>query len=175
MITKDIDVFLSCSFSATDVAVNELVTGVCNGLHLACVNVGAGFSSIPPEKAREYISSAEGLIAIVTVRDRLENGEFIMPAAVREEISIAYGLCKRILILGENGVRFDGFMNNYCTRLPFMREDLTRPAFIEKLVNTIFTFRQEIAGSKTAAPNYATEYFSESTRTMVTLDYDGTG
>jgi hypothetical protein len=173
MITKDIDVFLSCSFSAGDAALNELVKGVCKGLHVTCVNVGAGYSSVPPEKAREYISSAEGLVAVATVRDRLDNGEFIMPAAVREEIAIAYGLGKPILIVGESGVRFDGFMNNYCTRLPFVREDMTRPAFIEKLVHTLFTFRQEIVGAKTAAPSYASEYFSESTGYMVSLECDG--
>jgi len=173
LMSKDIAVFFSCSFAPADAAVNELIEGVCKGLHLSCVNVGAGFSSVPPEKAREFISSAAGLIAVATVRDRLDNGEFIMPAAVREEISMAYGLGKRILIVGENGVRFDGFMNTYCTRLPFTRADLARPAFIEKLVDTIFTFRHEVAGSTTAVPNYATEYYSESTRNMVSLEYDG--
>src|SRR5947208_17071427 len=105
MISSDINVFFSCSFSDTDAPVNELVQGVCKGLGLACVNVGGGFTALPPEKAKEFISSAAGLIAVATPRDRLENGGFIMPAAVREEISIAYGLGKRILILGETGVQ----------------------------------------------------------------------
>jgi hypothetical protein len=166
---------LSCSFAPGDAALNELVLGVCKGLDLACVNVGAGYSSIPPEKAREYITSAKGLIAVATVRDRLDNGEFIMPAAVREEIAIAYGIGTPILILGETGVRFDGFMDNYCTRLPFMREELTRPAFIEKLVHTLFTFRTEIVRVNNATPSYASEYFSESTRYMMSLDWDGEG
>ncbi len=174
MLKKDMDVFLSCSFAPGDAALNELVEGVCNGLRIACINVAAGYSSVPPEKAREFISSAKGVIAVATVRDRLDNGKSIMPAAVRDEIGIAHGLGKPIVIIGETDVEFDGFMNTYCTRLPFVRADLTRPAFIQKLVDTIFAFRQEI-GAKTAAPNYASEYFSESTRYMVSLERDGEG
>lgn len=124
MSNRNIEVFFSCSFSTADAVVNELVERVCKGLNLICTNVGAGFSAIPPEKARERIASAEGLIAVVTTRDRLDSGEYIMPAAVREEISIAYGLSKPILIVGEAGVRFDGFMNKSRRLNPLTKEQL---------------------------------------------------
>jgi len=52
MISTEIAVFWSCSFSPADAAVNERIEGVCKGAHLSCVNVGADFSSVPPEKAR---------------------------------------------------------------------------------------------------------------------------
>lgn len=173
MIVSDIDIFLSCSFASDDAAVNELVRSICAGIGMACVNVGAGFTAVPPEKAKEYISNAAGLIAVATKRDRLDSGEYIMPSAVREEISIAYGLGKPILVIGEEGVRFDGFMNNYGTRLPFSRDNLMSPSFIENLVLSIFTFRQEVVAIRADLYQYAGEYFSESTRRLVSLDYDG--
>lgn len=173
MISNNISVFLSCSFAPDDAIGNELVRGICAGVGMSCVNVSAGFSALPPEKAREYIAHAAGVIAIATKRDRLESGEFIMPSAVREEIAIAYGLGKPILIIGEDGVRFDGFMVNYGTRLPFKRDELTHPSFIEKLVFSIYTFRQAVASSHATIYQYATEYISENTRHLVALDFDG--
>ena len=171
MIASDTEIFLSCSFAADDAAINELVRGVCGGVGLGCVNVSAGFSAVPPEKAKEFIAQVAGVIAVVTKRDRLEGGDFIMPAAVREEISIAFGLGKPILIIGEEGVRFDGFLNNYGTRLPFSRDGLMNPAFIEKLVFSIYTFRHGVASTESSLYQYATEYISESTRNLISLDY----
>lgn len=173
MIGDDIDIFLSCSFASDDIAIIELIRSVCVGMGLQCINVDAGSSSVPPEKAKEYISRASGLVAVATRRDLLNSGEFIMPSAVREEISIAYGLGKRILIIGEEGVRFDGFMSNYGTRLPFSREVLTQPTFIQKLVFSVYTFRREVAATDNT-PHVAGEYFSENTRRLVSLNYDGT-
>lgn len=170
MIATDTEIFLSCSFAAEDAVINELVRGVCGGVGLGCVNVSAGFTDVPPEKAREFIAQSAGVIAVVTKRDRLEGGDFIMPAAVREEISIAFGLGKPILVIGEQGVRFDGFMNNYGTRLPFSRDELMHPAFIEKLVFSIYTFRHGVASTESSLYQYATEYISESTRNLISLD-----
>lgn len=173
MIGYDLDIFLSCSFASDDATINDLVKGVCAGVGLACVNVSTGFSALPPEKAKEFIGQANGVIAIVTKRDRLEGGEFIMPSAVSDEISIAFGLGKPILIIGENGVRFDGFMNNYATRLPFSRDQLSEPAFVEKLVSSIYRFRLGLTSTEPSIYQYATEYVSESTRNLISLEYDG--
>ena len=171
MFGQDVCVFLSCSFAADDSEVNELVRGVCTGVGLACVNVNAGFSASPSEKAREYISSADGLIAVVTKRDRLDGGDFNSSSAVQAEISIAFGIGKPILIICEKGVKYDGFTDNNTTRLPFSRDELTRPAFVEKLVHSVYTFRQGIVSSQ--APQSPTEYISENTRNYVSLDCEG--
>ncbi len=174
MIHSDrMSIFLSCSFRAEDSAINDLVRGVCTALGMECVNVSAGYRSIPPEQARAYIAKSAGLIAIATQRDRLDNGDYAMPAAVREEISIAFGMGKHLLILGEEGVRFDGFMNNYGTRLPFERKNLSAPQFIEKLVFSLYSFKQELADATDLSKvQYASEYSCEVTRSLTTLEFD---
>lgn len=173
MIGSNLEIFFSCSFDPAEKEVNELVRSVCAGMGLRCLNLSAGFSAVPPDQAKDFISNAAGLIAVATKRDRLDGGDYIMPSAVREEISIAFGIGKPILIIGEDGVRYDGFMNNYGTRLTFSRDRLTSAEFIERLVYSVCKFREEIASAEVSLPQYAVEYFSESTRNLIALDYDG--
>ena len=165
-----VPVFLSCSFRSEDASVIDLVRALCSGLNFQCINVSAGFSSVPPDKARELIGDSVGLIAVATRRDRLDNGEYAMPAAVREEISIGFGLEKPILILAEEGVRCDGFMNNYGTRLAFDRETITTPQLLERLVFSLATFKDDTLTASDPARHYATGYYSEITKNLLALE-----
>jgi hypothetical protein len=167
----DTKVFFSCSFREQDTAVNDLIAGICAAIGIDCVNVSGAFARVPPDQARYYITKASGLIAVATRRDQLGADEFIMPAAVREEIAIAYGLKKPILIIGEAGVRFDGFMDNYGTRLVFTRSELSNTTFIKRLVASIHTFKTEVlTGTSTAFQYFASEYFAESSKSLISLD-----
>src|SRR5436309_14062839 len=65
----------------------------------------------------------------------------MMPAAIRYEISIAYGLGKPLILFREKGVRFDGFVLNYGTHLTFDRSAIYSPMSIERLVSAIHEFR----------------------------------
>jgi hypothetical protein len=169
--TDELSVFLSCSFRPDDATMNEIIQGLCAGLGLNCINISFGFAALPPQQAREYITKAHGLIAICSRRDRLEEGEYAMPSAVREEIAFAFALGKPILILGEEGVRFDGFMNNYGTRLMFDRADLYKPELLRKLVFSLRIFKQNIlTGSTHTTQQYAGEYFIESWYNLVALE-----
>lgn len=139
-----IDVFLSCSFSEEDKTVNDFFRAICNALDINIINVSQGYSAIPPEKAKNYITASKALIAIATHRTRIDENKFAMPSAVREEISMAFGLDKPILLLTEEGVVLDGFMNNYGTHLTFNRNNLAAPSFLEIAIGSIHSLIMEI-------------------------------
>lgn len=138
------DVFLSCSFRDEDREVVNLVKAICRALDINCKNVGDGFSQVPPDKAREYIRNLPGIVAITTRREHIRDEEYSMPSAVREEISMGYALGKPILLIREDGVQFDGFMNNYGTYLPVSRTSLWQTDSIEKLVASIHNLKMSL-------------------------------
>jgi len=173
MPTTDTEVFLSCSFAPADSGLNELVRGVCEGLGIACLNVSAGYAAIPPKQVKKFIHQSSGMVAVITKRDRLKNGKYIMYSAVREEITMAFAQDKPILMIAEDGVLLDGFLNNYGTQLPFVRDEMMRPSFIQNLVYSIYTFRTSVISTEASLTQYATEYFSEKTSNFISLEYDG--
>lgn len=144
MKSTKIDVFFSCSFSEDDKIVNDFFRAICNALDINDINVSEGHSAIPPEQAKKYISASHALIAIATQRNKIDENKFDMPSAVREEISMAFGLGKPILLLTEEGVVLDGFMNNYGTHLTFNRNNLADPGFLESAIGSIHSLRKEI-------------------------------
>jgi hypothetical protein len=157
-----IDIFLSCSFREDDAALVNLVKSICRALEMDCVNVSKGYGQIPPEKAREYIKGLPAVIAIATRGQRAGEKEYVMPSAVREEVSMAYALGKPILLIRESGVQFDGFMNNYGTHLTFSRDSAWTTEFIEKLVASIHTLKMDLVPVDGVAtyphnPDYYTE------------------
>jgi hypothetical protein len=131
------EIFLSCSFQTDDGGVVSFVRSICDGLGFYSVNVNTASTNTPPEEARRLISRSAAVVAIATRRELLPNGQFRMPPAVHDEISIAYGLKKPLLLLREEGVAFEGFLNNYSTFLEFTRGGLTEPAFVAKLVSAL--------------------------------------
>jgi hypothetical protein len=166
------DVFFSCSFRDADASVNNIVRTICESLQLRCINVAGASGQVPPAKAKEMIASANGLVAVAVRRDRLDDGAFRMPDAVHDEISIAFGLGKPVLLLAENGVKLDGFLSSYGTFLPFDRDNINSPDMIGKVVASIHDFTTELApAAQQAASNYlqGQEYHSELTNFLATL------
>lgn len=128
---------------------------------------------MPPARAKELIADCAGLIAVLTRREPLAAGDYEMPAAVREEVSIAYALGKRILIFAEMGVRLDGFMNNYATYMVFDRGALDRPETLEQALSSIRSFRvraeTELSDAARAA---AGEFLTTFVRGLFALRYE---
>ncbi|HEX7681217.1 MAG TPA: hypothetical protein VF713_23975 [Thermoanaerobaculia bacterium] len=166
------DVFFSCSFHDADAPVNSIVRTICESLQLRCVNVAGASGQVPPAKAKEMISSATGLVAVAVRRDRLADGAFRMPDAVHDEISIAFGLGKPVLLLAERDVKLDGFLPSYGTFLQFDRDNLNSPDVIGEIVASIHGFKMELAPApQQAANNYfqGQEYHSEVTHFLSAL------
>lgn len=159
-------VFFSCSFKKDDQDVVDLVRGVATGQGLECVNVDTGAAPTPPEEVKRLLQNAAGLIAVATRRDALSGGEYHMPSAVRDEISIAYGLGRPLLLFREEGVRFDGFLTNYGSHLTFDRKEIYKPDFIQKLVKAVSGFRETITA---ALPEIAEEFHIEESKFMTIL------
>ena len=173
MLDRNLDVFLSCSFSPDDAKVTNFFKALCQGLRISCVNVTGADTSVPPARARELIADCEGLIAVLTKREPLAAGDYEMPAAVREEVSIAYALGKRILIFAEAGVRLDGFMNNYATYMVFDRIALDRPETLEQALSSIRTFRARAEAELHDARRAATgEFLTSFVRGLFALRYE---
>ena len=61
-----------------------------------------------PEKAKEMIIESRGIIVVATRRDRLSEGGFTMPNAVRDELLIGFALEKPCYVFVEEGVKIDG-------------------------------------------------------------------
>jgi hypothetical protein len=142
--TNETKVFLSCSFREEDRPINELVQTVARGLAINFVNVAIGYSELPPEKAKEFIEESSALLAIISCRDKLSENEYAMPAAVREEISMAYYGNKPLLLIVEEGVRLDGFLQNYGTALRFRKRDISHNEFLYKLTASLYELRMKL-------------------------------
>jgi hypothetical protein len=110
-----LQIFFSCSFSPEDKETNELFLALCRGLDMKCVNVSEAYSATPPAKAKELIAKSQAVVVVATRREKLQSGEFRMPTAVHDELSMAYGLGIPILAFVETGVKTDGFLPGYAT------------------------------------------------------------
>jgi len=144
MKSADINVFLSCSYASNDTKVNDLVSAVCEGLDIKPTNVSNGYVTLPPEEAKKQIQEAPFIIAIITKRLESVDGKNIMPSAVREEIAMAYGLSKPLLLITEKGIELDGFMKSYGTHLAFEKESIHDNEFIKKLIMSIHGAKMDI-------------------------------
>lgn len=138
-----VDAFFSCSFQAADKDVNDRFLAICRALDIRCINVSLGYSALPAEKAKEFIQKSDVLIAVCVKRDELKTGIHSMPQAVRDEISMAYSLDIPMLLLVEDGVKTDGFMDQYGTRLQFKRDDIDKNDFLEKVIASIHGIKLE--------------------------------
>lgn len=136
-------VFLSCSFEPEDMPINSLVMALCKGLEIDCVNVAKAYTQVPPDQARDYIISALALVAVTSRRHKINDSDYLMPASVRDEIGIAFGLKKPLLLIVEEGVLVDGFLSNYGTFLRYAKgaHDVS---FIEKLTASLHNLKRSI-------------------------------
>jgi len=158
MDVNEIKVFLSCSSRQQDKPINELVQTICRGIGINCINVARGYEELPPEKAREYINESSALLAIVSRRDTLSETDFAMPAAVREEIAMAYFGNKPLRLIIEEGVRMDGFVQNYGTALQFRKPDILTMDFIYKITATLYELRMQLDRRLDEVYEFYTEY-----------------
>lgn len=167
-----IEIFFSHSFKPEDDKVVSLVRAVGRGLRMVFANVSTASTSGPPQEARDLIDHSLGLVGLVTKRDPETQHGFAMPSAVREEVAIAHGLKKPILLLIEQGVHVDGFMNNYATHLTFDRVGMHDASFIEKLVAALSAFRRETSKSMLERRyQFAPEYVAEFVKARWALAY----
>jgi hypothetical protein len=136
--STQIKMFFSCSFSEEDTKIVQFISSICRGLNITPLNVDRGYDTIPPEKAKEIMKTSSALIAVAVRRHETKEGSYIMPSAIREEITMAYAMEKPILLFAESDVKLDGFINNYCTHLSFDRNTLLSDfKIIEKIVASI--------------------------------------
>ena len=140
-----IQVFLSSSFDDRDKDVVNFFASICHGVDISCVNVDKAYASTPPEKARELIGDSNALVAIATRCGEVKDDVFTIPKAVEQEISIAFGFNKPILLFIEKGVEaMSGFTSNYCTYCRFDRELLFSPDFLSNAIASIHGMKMEV-------------------------------
>lgn len=142
-----LDIFFSCSFDAADKEVNDFFAALCRALDMQLMNVSTGATATPPEVAKAMIEQAQALVAICARRAELIGGGYTMPEAVHDEISFAFGKDTPVLMLVEDGVKILGFKPNFGTYLPFKRDELGTPEFLELAVRALYQLRLEIDGS----------------------------
>ncbi len=139
-----VDVFYSASFNPGDAELNAFFTAVCSGLDINGSNVSFGANRLPSEQAHKLIAGSQGLIAVCPKREALTDGRFNMPQAVNDEIALAYGLGKPILVIAEEGVNKGGFKEKYRTFQTFDRSRLDDPGFITAAIKAIHEFKVEL-------------------------------
>ncbi len=123
-------------------------------------------------KARELIEESKAFIAVATRRDEVKQGVFLMSKAVDQEISIAYGYKKPILIFVEKGVDMtSGFFQNYCTYKEFDRESLTSSKFLEEAISSIHDLKLGVIDplELQLAQQNPKPYFSEHSNCLIEL------
>src|SRR5688572_6711956 len=96
-----VKLFLSCSFKQADNLIVDHFRAILRGAGFDCINVSGAHRETPPKVATDLLKQVSGVVAVITKRDRLVDGGFTMPAAVREEIAMAAALHKEILIFCE--------------------------------------------------------------------------
>lgn len=161
MRSSEVKAFLSCSFRKEDTKINDIVICICEALDIKCVNVSDGYSATPPEKAKELIINSQIVIAIATRREKLEAGEYNMPDAVHDEISMAYALEKPILVIKEKGVPDKGFLNNYCTHLGFEKRKINTLETLRSLIASIHQIKVESIESHDLVADQEPGFFAE--------------
>jgi hypothetical protein len=140
-----IKAFFSCSFAEIDKPVNQFFEAICQGLGFDCGNVSFADSAVPASVARKLISEASVFIAIIVKRGALQGSEkFMMPESVANEISMAYGQDRKILMFAENCVQVEGLTRTYGAYLPFDRDRLHSSAFLKSAVESIDRLRRSL-------------------------------
>lgn len=142
------EVFLSHSFLLADQEVVRHFRALCGGMGLSCFNVSGAVSTPPAETARARIARSDGVIVVLTRREALPDGSYAAPAAVRDELAIAFALNKRFLVFCEDKVRTDGFLPSFATYMSFDRAELLRDGCLEQVIASLRTFRDEISSGK---------------------------
>ena len=99
-----------------------------------------------------------------------------MPSSVRDEIGIARGQKKPLLIIAEKGVRMDGYLPNYGSYLSFSRDALHGAEFIEQLTASLNKLRTEITPAHDLLVDPEPhDFFSESSTSLTELVSLGDG
>lgn len=169
--------FLSCSFKDEDKEIVSLVAGICEGLDIKCSNVSEGYTRPPQDVARDQIDESDLFIAIATRREEDTDGNYMMPQAVNNEISIAFGMKKPMLILKENGVTLEGFDDKYATYLEFERDTLKNVENITKLISSFHGGKLEVIQSHDLIPEQqdSSGFYQEYLHTLYELDESSDG
>ncbi|MGV7225258.1 MAG: hypothetical protein ACQ9MH_27555 [Nitrospinales bacterium] len=163
--------FFSCSFREEDRDVNQFFLSICGALDIDCVNVGTAYSKTPPDKAKEMMNDCSGLIAVCVKRTKTENGKYLMPSAVHDEISFSYGMDLPVLMFVEEGVQIEGFKSNYGTYLNFNRSKLYEPESLKKIVSSLHSFKLELISPYDPIfnQNITSGFYSEYTHSLYEL------
>lgn len=177
MKSASVKAFFSCSFRPEDKIVNDFFSAICEGLDITCYNVDSGYSELPPEKARNMIIEADAVIVVATARNKYNDSEqFLMPEAISNEISIAYSFNKPLLILLEQNIHIDGFLNNYGTHLSFNRNKLWTPEFLRKAVTSIHNIKMgSLTDHEFLLSQEVTEFIAEKVSHLYELEREGAG
>lgn len=177
MKSASVKAFFSCSFRDCDKDVNNFFRSICEGLDIACYNVDCGYSELPPDKALNMISEADAVIAIAPARSKFDGTEqFCMPEAVSNEISFAYSLKKPLLVIKEDSVRADGFLNSYGTHLAFDRTKLWSADFLKKVISSIHSVKLgALSEHELLLSQEVTEFSAEKVSHLYELEREGTG
>lgn len=169
MQSTPIDVFFSCSFLDKDKEVNDFFMAIGRALSMRFVNVSTGSPQTPPAEAKSKIERSQAVLAVCTRRTETKDGGWIMPGAVHDEISIAYGSDTPLLMLIEDGVDFTGFKSNFGTYLPFTRDKLYTPPLIQQAVEAIHNLKLHSIGSAPYTNSGITEAYAEYVNHLVEL------
>lgn len=164
-----INVFLSCSSREDDADIVNLVKSICRALDVNCVNVSAGYTQSPLERAKGYIRNLPAMIAVATRREPISDEKYMMPPAVRDEISMAYALEKPVLLICEDGVQVDGLISGNSTYLPFSRESIRETECMEKLIASIYNLRKDVLPGEVTYP-HTNDYYAETYSALIELD-----
>jgi hypothetical protein len=172
-----IKAFFSCSFAEHDKPINEFFTAICEGLGFECINVSAGDSEVPANVARRLISEASVFIAIIVKRDGIKDSEkFKMPESVANELGMAFGQEKRILMFAENCVQMEGLTRTYGTYLGFDRAQVMNGTFLKAAVESVDRLRQSSYAVHDFMINqHPTEYYALKAAHSYALDDFGNG
>ncbi len=168
--------FFSRSFDQTDAVVNDFFAAIAAGLEINLSDIGYGSPQAPIEKCRDLIASAGGVFVVAVRRTPLKNGRFAMPDACRDEIGMAYGLRKPIVIFCEDGVEVEGFAKHYGTRQTFSRIDLHKPNHIRDTIRAIRELYLKVIGDFPIQTDMMrADIYSEGTKLLADLRRDSKG
>lgn len=177
MSSVPIKAFFSCSFAEADRSVNEFFKAICEGLGFECSNVSVADAGVPPDVARRLIGEASVFITVAVKRDRIRDSDkYKMPESVSNEIGMAYGQEKKILMFVENCVEVGGLQTNYGTYLTFDRAQLHSGGFLKSAVESINRLRHSLFNGHDLMVNpNPTEYYAIRAAHSYTLDYCANG
>jgi len=164
-----LNTFFSCSFKQEDLEVNNFFKAICEGLELDTRNISEGYSETPPEVAKNLIGSSSLVIAILTKREKGNDRSWSISTAVNQEISMAFTLDKPTLLIVEEGVKLDGFTDNYGTYLSFDRDNLFNTEFLKKTIKSLHAIRMKSMDMNNLLPTDAAGYYAKTINMLIEL------